>query len=296
MHKCNDDYIVFCSQDPTDYLLGNWAGNCSNPKLLWEKLVTPLKEIGVKNLLIYINAAPIDPSGLRIDSTASISHGLCFHLDLFRQDTTQIIIETTEDITVHVHSPQLRKKHGNQLSYKINNGTTRTSTIELEVFHVLDYLGQPCCKDDNENYDTCVAKEVDKFILKEYGCTSPFGLNLDNICKDPNIGLNYISQDMMDFENVKYPHHNCSHPCTYMKVKSIESHIDLDGSSNMLYLNFQGAVTVMRSQYSYNMLSMIAEIGGYVGLFLGYSVLQISGLLELAIFKSKKVVCNRRIK
>ena len=47
-----------------------------------------------------------------------------------------------------------------------------------------------------------------------------------------------------------------------------------EDSSMRLY--FRGRVKVMQSYYAYSGLTLIAEIGGYFGLFLGVSINQIT--------------------
>ena len=54
-----------------------------------------------------------------------------------------------------------------------------------------------------------------------------------------------------------------------------------------IVLYFQQDVKVTEEQLSYTFLSLLAEIGGYFGLFLGISVNQVSNLAELAIIKLK---------
>lgn len=46
-------------------------------------------------------------------------------------------------------------------------------------------------------------------------------------------------------------------------------------------------VTIFQAKYDYSFESMIAEIGGYVGLFLGVSVYQITGLIDYILSKMK---------
>ena len=52
--------------------------------------------------------------------------------------------------------------------------------------------------------------------------------------------------------------------------------------SNMK-ISLHDLVTVSNDQYSYTWLNLVAEVGGYVGLFLGYSVFEATNLMELAI-------------
>ena len=47
-----------------------------------------------------------------------------------------------------------------------------------------------------------------------------------------------------------------------------------------IVINFQENVEVVSSYYLYSGLSLIAEVGGYVGLFLGVSINQIANFIE----------------
>lgn len=279
---------MFLCSNPSDYGNGTWMGNCSDPKLLLEKLKAQLNETMLGTFEIRLNSILFHHSSIKMDSSFSVSEGPCYHLDIFQQDTYLVDIASYNTITVFVHSPRIWKKHGYMLSYRLNRGERRIVYVDLEALHVLDYLGEPCYKDDSNNYDDCITKEIDQSILMEFGCTSPFGLNLDDICKDSEKKNERLISKMMEFENVKYPPNNCTHPCSYLKIKSITSIFSTGDPRGHLTLNFQSAVTVTKSEYSYNMLSMIAEIGGYVGLFLGYSVLQISCLLDKAMLLMTK--------
>ena len=50
-------------------------------------------------------------------------------------------------------------------------------------------------------------------------------------------------------------------------------------------VSFEEVITITNDQYSYIWLNFVAEAGGYVGLFLGYSVFQASDLLDILIRK-----------
>lgn len=45
-------------------------------------------------------------------------------------------------------------------------------------------------------------------------------------------------------------------------------------------LDFEKTIKVVKSDYSYPSLTMIGEIGGYVGLFLGVSILQVTEIVN----------------
>ena len=148
---------------------------------------------------------------------------------------------------------------------------------------MLDYLGQPCNQNPDYNKDSCVTEEADRLAMDSFGCTDPYGFDMENICRNATIGSKvYAKMENLEYQN--YESLNCSHPCSYFDFKTTVQEEKAHWESG-IYITLQKAVTVMRSQYSYNELSLVAEIGGYVGLFLGVSVLQISGLVKKTIAK-----------
>ena len=52
---------------------------------------------------------------------------------------------------------------------------------------------------------------------------------------------------------------------------------------------FTSKMTVSEQFFSYGFLSYIAENGGFVGLFLGYSVLQLRDLIHVIFFNQLKI-------
>ena len=56
--------------------------------------------------------------------------------------------------------------------------------IEHEVFIMLNFQNDICIKSKGYNRDSCEKVILEKNALEEYGCTTPFGSNKDQICKD----------------------------------------------------------------------------------------------------------------
>ena len=124
--------------------------------------------------------------------------------------------------------------------------------------------------------------------MEKIGCTSPFGLDLDNICTEPNKGKEAydLFYDMFYRNNVTK---ECQYPCNFLlswmkpieerKVKKLDSH-----STDYILLRFEKYIKVTTSSYAYTELELLAELGGYAGLFLGLSVFD----LRLAFYR----ICN----
>ena len=74
----------------------------------------------------------------------------------------------------------------------------------------------------------------------------------------------------------------CPKSCTY-QMTSFSSFLKENNSNpdqGYLYLKFQRFIKVSRSRYAYTWLELLAEVGGYVGLFLGVSVNQTLPILK----------------
>ena len=118
--------------------------------------------------------------------------------------------------------------------------------------------------------------------MERFGCTTPFGSNTDpgNICTEKEKGIQALKlfKDMMHS-----PIKNCSYPCKFLRVlvtpaKSRDSKdLKHQGEIKMAFNKF---IRVTNAEYSYTELELLAEFGGYVGLFLGMSVFHFSDLFD----------------
>ena len=211
-------------------------------------------------------------------------YGRCYHLDIIQKHTTRLRLVPAQDthIDVFLHTKGIWRKaeHDSELEhYKAHPRLTTYVAVELEALEMQDYFGSPCNSNPKDLFDTCVINQMDKIFMDQAGCTSPFGLHQE-ICRD---GKQMIGQ-LGRFAAQYYQGLNCSHPCSYMKVNSkVRDYPDQGLAGLGLLVELHNSVTVMTSQYSYNELSLLAEIGGYIGLLLGISLLQIFGLVKTCL-------------
>ena len=115
---------------------------------------------------------------------------------------------------------------------------------------------------------------------KQYGCSIPFyqTTNTKNVklCQNATKGA-YVNQEfslLVPPENLKIK--ECPYPCTNLMIKKVNSRISDEKGTRELELDFNKFTQVITSQYTYTELELLAEFGGYVGLFLGYSVLNLT--------------------
>ena len=75
-----------------------------------------------------------------------------------------------------------------------------------------------------------------------------------------------------------------AHSPTFMTLVAIMS------DSNSIYLEFNKFIKATKARYAYRELELLAEFGGYVGLFLGISIFD----LRQAFFKIILPIVNNR--
>ena len=168
------------------------------------------------------------------------------------------------------------------------------SEIELDVdftlYNMFDFGGKQCTTEPRFNKDACTESKLDVKSLEKFGCTTPFGPKKDKICRDHVNGSKVMALYSKTMEeNVD----NCDSPCLFVKTKAIKTMVEMKDISDInhedygvyLVISFPKNIQVIEAYYLYSTLTMIAEIGGYVGLFLGVSVIQISTLFNAVLEK-----------
>ena len=125
--------------------------------------------------------------------------------------------------------------------------------------------------------------------MMEIGCTTPFGQNKSNVCNNTKSGLKAatLSHDL-SFVNITEAKRLCPKSCKYQMMifgayKIDKSDEEETAKHSFLTIKFQRFVKLSKSRYSYTILELIAEFGGYVGLFLGLSINQLSKVFERII-------------
>ena len=76
---------------------------------------------------------------------------------------------------------------------------------------------------------------------------------------------------------------NCPYPCKFLRITVSPSKARISNdekSQGEVAMNFNKFIRVTDVKYSYTALELLAEFGGYVGLFLGISVFHFSDLFD----------------
>ena len=86
---------------------------------------------------------------------------------------------------------------------------------------------------------------------------------------------------------VSFQMKDCKKPCHSLEISLIGDKTELFNHTRLI-LYFKSVVTRSSEKYLYTWRNLFAEIGGYVGIFLGFSFLSLTDAI-LAIFKHLKL-------
>ena len=150
--------------------------------------------------------------------------------------------------------------------------------VAREVNEVLDHDGKPC---SNIARDICITAAMNKRMIETVGCTTPFLPEKSKICTNSSEAVKALAIGDDIFTDMRLLEKMCPRSCVEVYVfEGEKQEEEKHHQAGTLSLQFSQFVKVYKSYWAYEGLEMIAEVGGYVGLFLGVSVNQIKLLFE----------------
>ena len=87
---------------------------------------------------------------------------------------------------------------------------------------MLDNNGTPCSANEEYSKDKCANEVVEKESLKNFGCTTPFGLAKNKICRNQEIGAKV---DEIYTNKIQKHHHMCQSSCSFFAIMGIKGRI-----------------------------------------------------------------------
>ena len=197
------------------------------------------------------------------------------------------------DVQIYFHGPDQFLDLSGRMAYKLNLGEIMQSQITVTDITILE-RDQKKDEDDptykegrkscmTENYDDCIYNMLTNEMRKntEDNCTVPYVRDDRKICtkdKDINtafwIAWNRVTNQQLD----------CNIPCHFLTVSlGAKNYQNTSSTHGILYLYYAPRVTQSEERLLYTLLNLVAEIGGYVGLILGYSLFHVVDLINSAI-------------
>lgn len=131
--------------------------------------------------------------------------------------------------------------------------------------------------------DQCTDEAFEKETLELHGCTAPFGPHKDKICDDEKNATKVNDLYKKWYSKSIQVTSGCNKPCSYVTLRTniIFDREKYHNTIARVQIYFKENITVTKAYHIYSGLTLIAEIGGYVGLFLGISMNQIGKLLDI---------------
>ena len=146
-----------------------------------------------------------------------------------------------------------------------------------------------CIEDMNRGIDNCLRNEFDKSFMDQFGCYYPmFSAQNETLkfCNISDLDIEQLKRFRALFHDNFYVRNNtpCSTPCAQMELFFGFPVIQPFGKASYnLKMYFKSNIIVKKSQVAYPTESFLAEMGGYLGLFLGFSMMDIHGLFKKII-------------
>ena len=143
-----------------------------------------------------------------------------------------------------------------------------------------------------ETFHDCYQQEQEVFFMRKLGCVPPqFAANTSLMCR------NRLDQALFDEEVNNYFYDvaidsepsNCSKPCTTLDISTTLTGQTPRMAGSMVKLIMDKEVTVVVVKFSMDIFKLTAELGGFLGLWLGLSVLDLYSLFTFICTRFKNM-------
>ena len=267
-----------------------WVGDgpdyCKSPKILMEKARINASEL-LKNVTVQYEDGTTKNIGTKDKCCWKYSdhryYGSChtFFLpqDLRPKPIRKLKFFMNANVNWLAHSKgtfvTLRKKN---VIFSNISDLSVDYDIDYKVFEMLDTLKEETCEaDENYHRDDCYDSAAFRESMETLNCTWPLLRNKDHICIEQDKAK--VAQKIGKDYGKYWKGSNCASSCSFVKVSySLLRETNLKPKE--IRCMFPESFEVHKAYYAYDELSLISEIGGYVGLFLGSSVYQITDLFD----------------
>ena len=186
-----------------------------------------------------------------------------------------------------VYFHQTRQLHNRDTDTKVKAVSGEQLFIDLRHEITVDMPREnkrnSCEVSQNYYQDDCLTKGLDSRALETIGCTFPtFTLQKSKSCdaKSMNDTQKELLKNFDEFWSNTYTQ-DCPEPCSSMAFTLgfpvYDAYDDFNQSRVKIY--FKSRISERRNVITYDEVTLLAEIGGYMGLFLGISLLHIVEIL-----------------
>ena len=250
-----------------DYRLGDWFGNSTYSGYQVFRYVTHnISDLLKRSLFQYKSGKKIVcekdfKKCLKVREIGHRTYGRCFEteVNIEEQDTIFFVdIQIKRPIYIFFNLPNLFFNEDSRSKFQVDVGQDLFLDATYEILqnnfkeHCLKYP-----KTFNGSYDHCKIKEIERRIVSEFGCTTPF-INkptlTDKLCTGKK-ALN-ASQSFMNYANMLMP--SCPDPCINMLTTFGIPLTSLNGNDKVgrVRLYFKNIIKFTADFVSYNSLRL----------------------------------------
>ena len=194
-------------------------------------------------------------------------------------------------VKVYFHSKNNFLAFSGRMAHKIYKGEKIQAQVNIQNINLLErYLKGPHEEDykvcSEHDFDMCLYDKLATIMMEETedNCTAPWIPNNTRVCtKQRDINSTFMIT-MNRFTNQEQ---DCDFPCLSVVAdihgKNYRKYYTRKYAELYVYYGFN--VYKSQERYHYTFYRWLAEVGGYVGLFLGYSFFNLVSTIEHALEK-----------
>ena len=269
-----------------DFTKGEFNGSsidCRDPEILWSQVLPKFEDFGyidgLAQTFLYENHKIPTKDWKRMPTGYC---GACYSMALSRKivemgvSSLHFNIESDKNFNIFLHSEGLLNPWNPLRSLEYGKKLiTRQKSYSIQVTYqqdiALKFESKKCLqKDEYIGYSQCIQDNIEK-VSDNFGCTTPFENNLGNICTNKTKGKRALELYYQNELNS-----TCLYPCRYLSTFTFSTDDKIiKNGSRQVHIVFKDYVKENASKYTYTGVDLFAAIGGYIGLFLGFSMFQI---------------------
>ncbi|XP_023334500.1 uncharacterized protein LOC111705999 isoform X2 [Eurytemora carolleeae] len=279
----------------------NWISNISfiSPKQLYESTLIKIEEILVQlrldlegsfngSSIMFIKPNQLVCGKQVFRATEYYYNGRCYTMELpdciLRLGVLEVNIDFIDKTDIFIHHEGQFLSPDSRSRVDVDKGSFVKIAINHEVVQLLPDVGT-CVAGYGPNltdsYDDCIFSNLYDLMIQNVGCAVPFLPNVINICVEENQrqqAFNIYQENRRNQKNI------CANPCTFTNMYfgppvTGKSQIELADIGRAVFY-YRRSVKYTEEYVRYTWLSMVAELGGYTGLLLGYSLLHLSKIFD----------------
>ena len=222
-------------------------------------------------------------------------------IDVVLKESAKVFIHTPRMFLTYPEKSMKFFGEDVRLELKAEKGLRYIWDVKHEVHELVEFNGNECNGEKQYSQDLCVDKIIQKVSLENIGCTTPFGTDKSQICTNVSNAQKALKIydegiKMWKWNGTEVLTTECRIPCSIITLKTEDlqkEDVSMIGSKQTIVkINFEELIKVTTDYKTYTALSLIAEIGGYVGLFLGVSVNQVIDLIDILVVKIQQHLAN----